>query len=88
MALGQVPVKKTARAKLAAAEAQKLLKTFGLPDDETRRSKAAKILTDDAIEAWPRELARLYGCKEPVLKARLGEVRKLPFVRSMSLIDI
>jgi chromosome segregation ATPase len=88
MALGQVPVKKPARPTLASAEAQKLLKTFGLPDDGSRRTKAAKILADDAIEAWPRELARIYGCKEAELKARLGEVRKLPFVRSMSLIDI
>ncbi|HEX2540987.1 MAG TPA: hypothetical protein VHM00_07875 [Caldimonas sp.] len=88
MALGQVPVKKPSRATLAAAETQKLLKTFGLPDDGSRRTKAARILADDAIEAWPRELAKLYGCKEPELKARLGEVRKLSFVRSMSLIDI
>jgi hypothetical protein len=88
MALGQVPVKKPARPTLAAAEAQKLIKTFGLPDDGSRRPKAAKILADDAIEAWPRQLAKLYGCKESELKARLGEVRKLSFVRSMSLIDI
>ena len=60
MALGQVPVKKPARQALAAAEAQKLIRTFGL----------------------------LSGCKESELKARLGEVRKLSFVRSMSLIDI
>ena len=88
MALGQVPAQKPARTALAAAEAQKLLKTFGLPDDGTRRGKAARILADDAIEAWPRGLARLYGCKESALKSRLGEVRKLPFVRSMALIDI
>lgn len=87
MALGQVPVKKP-RATLAAAEAQKLIKTFGLPDDGSRRTKAARILADGAIEAWPRGLARIYGCKESELKARLGEVRKLPFVRSMTLIDI
>jgi len=88
MALGQVPAKKPARPALAMAEAQKLLKTFGLPDDGARRAKAAKILADDAIEAWPRQLAKLYGGKESELKARLGEVRKLSFVRSMSLIDI
>ena len=88
MALGQVPVKKPARPTLAAAEAQKLIKTFGLPDDGSRRTKAVKILADDAIEAWPRELAKLYGGKESDLKARLGEVRKLPYVRSMSLIDL
>ena len=88
MALGQVPAKKPARPTLAATEAQKLIKTFGLPDDGPRRTRAAKILADGAIEAWPRELARLYGCKESALKARLGEVRKLSFVRSMSLIDI
>ncbi|MCE9658759.1 MAG: hypothetical protein K8R60_09390 [Burkholderiales bacterium] len=88
LALGQVPVKKPARPALAAAEAQKLIKTFGLPDDGSRRAKAVKVLADDAIEAWPRELAKLYGCKESELKARLGEVRKLSFVRSMSLIDI
>jgi len=88
MALGQVPVKRPARPTLAAAEAQKLIKTFGLPDDGSRRTKAAKILADDAIEAWPRALAKLYGCKESELKARLGDVRKLSFVRSMSLIDI
>lgn len=88
MALGQVPVKKPARPTLAAAETQKLIKTFGLPDDGSRRAKAAKILADDAIEAWPRELAKLYGCKESELKAHLGEVRKLSFVRSMALIDI
>ena len=88
MALGQVPVKRPARPTLAAAEAQKLIKTFGLPDDGSRRTKAAKMLADDAIEAWPRELAKLYGGKESDLKARLGEVRKLPYVRSMSLIDL
>jgi len=88
MALGQVPAKKAARPALAAAEAQKLLKTFGLPDDGARRAKATKILTDDAIEAWPRQLARLYGGKESELKARLGEVRKLSFVRSMATIDL
>jgi hypothetical protein len=88
MALGQVPVKKQARPTLAAAEAQKLIRTFGLPDDGSRRTKAAKILADDAIEAWPRELARLYGGKESELKARLGEVRKLSFVRSMAPIDL
>jgi len=88
MALGQVPVKKPARPTLAAAEAHKVIKTFGLPDDGSRRTKAAKILADDAIESWPRGLAKLYGCKESELKARLGEVRKLSFVRSMSLIDI
>jgi len=88
MALGQVPVRKPARAALAAAEAQKLIRAFGLPDDGSRRAKAAKILADGAVEVWPRELARLYGCKESELKARLGEVRKLSFVRSMSLIDI
>ena len=65
-----------------------MIKTFGLPDDGSRRTKAAKILADDAIESWPRGLAKLYGCKESELKARLGEVRKLSFVRSMSLIDI
>jgi hypothetical protein len=85
LALGQVPVKKPARPTLAAAEAQKLIKTFGLPDDGSRRTKAAKILADDAIEAWPRELAKLYGGKESELKARLGEVRKLPFVRSIGV---
>ena len=58
MALGQVPMKKPARPTLAAAEAQKLIKTFGLPDDGPRRTKAAKILADDAIEAWPRGLAK------------------------------
>ena len=42
----------------------------------------------NAIEAWPRQLARLYGGKESELKARLGEVRKLPFVRSMAIIDL
>ena len=88
LALGQVPVKKAARPTLAAAEAQKLIKTFGLPDDGTRRTKAARILADDEIEAWPRGLAKLYGCKEAELKARLGEVRKLSFVRSMALIDL
>ncbi len=88
MALAQVPAKKPAPTALAAAEAQKVIKTFGLPDDGSRRTKAAKILADEAIEAWPRELAKLDGCKESELKARLGEVRKLSFVGTMSLIDI
>lgn len=88
MALGQVPAKKGARPPMATAEAQKLLKTFGLPDDGSRRAKATKILADDTIDAWPRLLAKLYGCKEAELKGRLGEVRKLSFVRSMELIDI
>jgi hypothetical protein len=89
MALGQVPVKKTgARPTLAAADVQKLIKTFGLPDDGSRRPKAVKILADDTPEAWPRGLAKVYGCKESELKARLGEVRKLPFVKSMALIDL
>jgi chromosome segregation ATPase len=88
MALGQVPAKKPARPRLGAADAQKLIRTFGLPDDGSRRTKAAKILADDAIEAWPRELARLYGGKESELKARLGEVRKLAFVRAMAPIDL
>lgn len=90
MALGQVPVQKAApiRPKLAAADVAKLIRTFGLPDDGTRRAKAAKILADEAIEAWPRGLARLYGHKEAELKARLGDARKLPCVRSMALIDL
>ena len=87
MALGQVPAK-PGRPTLAAAEVQKLIKTFCLPDDGSRRAKASKILADDAITAWPRELAKLYGCKESELKARLGEVRKLPFVKSMELVEI
>ena len=87
MALGQVPAQKP-RPSLATAEAQKVIKAFGLADDAARRAKAAKILADEPIDAWPKELAKLYGCKESELKARLGEVRKLPFVRSMSLIDI
>ena len=84
MALGQVSVK-PARPTLAAAEAQKVIKAFGLPDDGSRRTKASKILADDAPEAWPRGLAKVYGCKESELKARLGEVRKLSFVREMWL---
>jgi len=88
MALGQVPAKKAARPPLAAADVQKLIKTFGLPDDGSRRTKAVKILADDAPEAWPRGLAKVYGCKESELKARLGEVRKLSFVKSMALIDL
>lgn len=87
MALGQVPVQKP-RQSLTATEAQKVIKTFGLADDASRRSKAAKILADDSIEAWPKELAKLYGCKESELKARLGDVRKLSFVKTMGLIDI
>ena len=88
LALGQVPVKKPGRPTIGAAEAQKLIKTFGLPDDGARRTKAARILADGEIEAWPRGLAKLYGCKESALKARMGEVRKLSFVRSMGLIDL
>ena len=87
MALGQVPAKKPARPMLATAEALKLIKAFGLPDDGARRTKATKILADDAIETWPRALAKLYGRKESELKAQLGEVRRLSFVRSMALID-
>ena len=86
MALGQVPAKKPARAMLAAAEAQKLIKTFGLPDDGPRRTKAAQIVADGAVEAWPRELARLYGCKESELKGRLGEVRQQA-VRQVDVAD-
>lgn len=88
MALGQVPVQKPARAALTAAEVQKVIRAFCLPDDGSRRTKAAKVLADAAPEAWPRELAKVYGSKESELKARLGDVRKLPFVRAMSLIDI
>ena len=88
LALGQVPMAKSSRVTLGAAEAQKLIKTFGLPDDGARRTKAAKILAEGAVEAWPRGLAKLYGCKESELKARLGEVRKLSFAKSMALIDL
>lgn len=91
LALGQVPVEpKPARTALAAPQAQQLLKAFGLPDDAAQRAKAARILAGEAVDAWPRGLARLYGCSESALKARLGAVRKFSFVKSreVALIDL
>jgi hypothetical protein len=51
MALGQVPAKKPARPALAMAEAQKLLKTFGLPDDGARAARRRR-------RSWPTTRSR------------------------------
>lgn len=91
LALGQVPVQPpSARGALATAQAQKLLKAFGLPDGGAERAKAAKVFADAKVDAWPRGLAKVYGCQEAALKARLAAVRKLPFVkaREAELIDV
>lgn len=92
MALGQVPKeeKKAAPApRFGNAEVQKILLALGLPaSDAGKRSKALKIVTECPVDQWPRELGKLYGTKESELKGRLGDVRKLPFVKPLTLIDI
>lgn len=92
VALGQVP-KEEKKApppppKFGNAEAQKIVKAFGLDDDAAKRSKALKILNSCPVDEWPKELAKIYGAKESDLKAKMNAVRNLPFVKPMTLIDI
>lgn len=91
IALGQVPKeeKKAAAPKIGQTEVQRVLLTFGLPaSDSGKRGKALKIVSECPVDQWPRELAKLYGSKESELKVRMGDVRKLPFVKPLMLIDI
>jgi hypothetical protein len=98
IALGQVPKEEKKAAKeepkkppkaLGNAEVHKVVKEFGLDtNDIDLRVKAMKILNSCPIDQWPRELAKVYGVKESELKAKLNNVRKLPFVTAPALIDI
>lgn len=92
VALGQVP-KEEKKApppppKFGNAEAQKIIKAFGLDDDAAKRTKALKILNSCPVDQWPKELAKIYAAKESDLKAKMNAVRNLPFVKPMTLIDI
>jgi len=98
IALGQVPKEEKKAAKeepnkppkaLGNAEVHKVVKEFGLDtNDIDLRVKAMKILNSCPIDQWPKELAKVYGVKESDLKAKLNNVRKLPFVTAPALIDI
>jgi chromosome segregation ATPase len=95
VALGQVPkeAKKEKEAapapKFGNAEVLRIVKEFGLDtNDIDLRVKAMKVLNSCPIDQWPKELAKLYGVKESDLKAKLGNVRKLPAVKPLTLIDI
>ncbi len=91
VALGQVPKeeKKAPPPKFGNAEVYKIVKEFGLDtNDIDMRVKAMKIINSCPVDQWPKELAKLYGVKESELKAKLNNVRKLPFVKPLSLIDI
>ena len=94
VALGQVPKQEKEAAaeaapKLGQAEVVKIVTAFGLdakPAD--LRAKAMKIVNAIPFARWPKELAKLYGAKETELKAKIGNLMKLPFVKPMALIDI
>ena len=92
VALGQVPheeKKAAATPKLGQAEADKIVQAFGLDTKKGElRAKALKIVNACPFATWPKELAKLYGAKETELKAKLGSLSRLPFVKPLTLIDI
>jgi hypothetical protein len=95
VALGQVPQedKKAAPAaaapKLRDAEVEKIVLAFGLDAKKgDLRAKAMKIVNACPFAQWPKELAKVYGAKESELKAKIGSLMKLPFVKPLALIDI
>lgn len=94
VALGQVPKEEKKAApplpkKFSVDEMTKIVKAFGLDtNDVDLRTKAWKIINSCPIDQWTKELAKIYKAKESDLKANLGKVRNLPFVKPMTLIDI
>lgn len=93
VALGQVPKEEKKEPppskSFSVAEVHKIVAAFGLPtDDIDLRVKAMKILNACPLDEWAKELAKLYKAKESELKSKLPAVRKLPFVKPMTLIDI
>ena len=95
VALGQVPQeekkeeKKAPSAKFGQAEVDKIVQAFGLDTKKgDLRAKAMKIVNACPFAGWPKELAKLYGAKEADLKAKLGSLARLPFVKPLTLIDI
>jgi ATP-dependent protease HslVU (ClpYQ) ATPase subunit len=93
VALGQVPQEEkkaaTATPKLREAEVEKIVQAFGLDAKQGGlRAKAMKIVNACPFAQWPKELAKVYGAKEADLKAKLGSLMKLPFVKPLALIDI
>ena len=92
VALGQVPQEekmKAPAARLGQGEVDKIVQAFGLDAKKADlRAKAMKIVNACPFATWPKELAKLYGAKESELKAKLGSLTKLPFVRPLALIDI
>jgi hypothetical protein len=93
VALGQVKKDENtapASAKFSADEVSKIIKAIGLDSGDVElRVKAMKAIASCAMEQWPKELARLYHAKESELKAKMGAVRKLPFIaKQAALIDI
>ncbi|MCW5663324.1 MAG: hypothetical protein KIT35_05795 [Piscinibacter sp.] len=94
VALGQVP-KEEKKAPppppktFSVAEVTKIVAEFGLDTNSVDlRAKAMKIINSCPFDEWPKELAKLYKAKESDLKARLGKVRNLSFVKPTTLIDI
>lgn len=94
IALGQVP-KEEKKAPpsppkiFSVAEVTKIVAEFGLDTNSVDlRAKALKIINSCPFDEWPKELAKLYKAKESDLKAKLGKVRNLPFVKPTTLIDI
>jgi hypothetical protein len=91
VALGQVPheEKKAPPPKFGIPEVYKIVKEIGLDTNRIDlRVKAMKIVNTCPVDEWPKELAKLYGAKETDLKSKMGNVRKLPFVKPLALIDI
>ena len=91
MALGQVPKeeKPAPAGKLGQVEVAKIVAAFGLDAKHADlRAKAMKIVNACPFARWPKELAKLYGAKETELRAKIGNLMKLPFVKPMTLIDI
>jgi chromosome segregation ATPase len=94
VALGQVPKEEEAAApqaqRLGHAEVDKIVTAFGLDAAKHAglRARAMKIVNACPLAKWPKELAKLYGAKEAELKAKIGNLLKLPFVKPMALIDI
>ena len=94
VALGQVPKEAKPVAspapKLGHAEVDKIVIAFGLDAGRNAglRAQASRIVNAFPFAKWPKELAKLYGAKEAELKAKIGNLMKLPFVRPMALIDI
>jgi hypothetical protein len=94
VALGQVPKEAKPAAspaqKLGHAEVDKIVAAFGLDAGRNAglRAQASRIVNAFPFAKWPKELAKLYGAKEAELKAKIGNLMKLPFVRPMALIDI